>query len=69
MSGVILFGTKQTISIWYGSDGQDLWHTTTTSPIVWQPQVVNERLYLWKVDGTLEVVDLSSAGVLWHYIL
>ena len=68
-SGYFLFGNQQTISVWRSSDGHNIWHGTTTSRIVWQPQVVNERLYLWQFDGTLEGVDLHSGNVLWRYIV
>ena len=67
-NGFFLFGTQQAIHVWRSSDGQDIWHGTTTSRIVWQPRVVNRRLYLWQFDGTLEVVDLQSGTVLWSYI-
>lgn len=65
--GYFLFGNQQTISVWRGSDGRDIWHGTTTSRIIWQPQVVNDRLYLWQFNGTLEVVDLHSGTILWRY--
>lgn len=67
--GFFLFGNTQTIDVWSNSDGQDILHTTTSSRIFWQPQVVNARLFLWEFNGTLEVVDLRSGNVLWHYIL
>ena len=66
-SGYFLFGNQQTISVWRSSDGRDIWHGATTSRIVWQPQVVNDRLYLWQFNGALEVVDLHSGSVLWRY--
>jgi outer membrane protein assembly factor BamB len=68
-SGYFLFGNQQTISVWRSSDGHNIWHGTTASRIVWQPQVVNNRLYLWQFDGTFEVVDLQSGTVLWRYIV
>ncbi|MGH2497072.1 MAG: PQQ-binding-like beta-propeller repeat protein [Ktedonobacteraceae bacterium] len=67
-SGYFLFGNPQTISVWRSSDGRDIWHGTTTSRIIWQPQVVNDRLYLWQFNGTLEVVDLHKGTMLWRYI-
>ena len=68
-SGFFLFGTQQTIHVWRSSDGQDIWHGTTTARIVWQPQVVNGRLYLWQYDGTLEVIALQQESVLWRSIV
>ena len=65
-SGYFLFGNQQTVSVWRSSDGRDIWHGTTTSRIIWQPQVVNDRLYLWQFNGTLEVVDLHRGNVLWR---
>ncbi len=66
-NGFFLFGNQQTINVWRSSDGRDVWHGAITSRIVWQPQVVNGRLYLWQFDGTLEVVDLQGGSVLWRY--
>ena len=68
-NGFFLFGNQQTINVWRSSDGQDTWHSTTTSRIIWQPQVVNGRLYLWQFDGTLEVIDLQQGSVLWRSIV
>lgn len=58
-NGFFLFGSQQTIHVWRSSDGQD----------VWQPQVVNGRLYLWQFDGTLEVIDIQQGSVLWRSIV
>ncbi len=67
--GFFLFGNDQAIDVWRSSDGRDILHTTTSSRIVWQPQVVNAHLYLWQFNGALEVVDLRIGNVLWQYVL
>lgn len=68
--GIIFFGPdnhSNSIIAWNSNNGSDLWHYSSHATILWYPHTANGIMYIYKNDGTMDVVRMSDGYVLWRY--
>lgn len=68
--GLLLFRPETTVIIAWGSNtGEDTWQYHASAPIMWEPQEDKGILFIWKSDGTMDVLQSSTGTLLWRYLL
>lgn len=68
--GIYLTGPNTSIiDAWQSSTGKYLWHYTASAPILWEPRIANRIIYIWKLDGTMDVLSIDTGRILWRYQL
>lgn len=68
--GLLLFRPETTaITAWDSTTGEALWHYHASTSILWEPQEDQGILFLWKSDGTMDILQASTGALLWRYLL
>lgn len=58
-----------TIDAWQSISGKYLWHYTASAPILWEPRTDAGIIFIRKLDGTMDVLNINTGRVLWRYLL